>query len=301
MKVSELQAGAKGITISGHIGYVGERKHITGEKNGKPYSFFTQFITVMDVKGTMFGVALEDDKVAVNLHDSPEITREQKDQPINLVDCTLEEYKDKKNMMQKSLQAKMVGIETKKSETVKPEPEKAGEMDLTKIWEVLNQAVIKLDKVLESLSQRETPITQKQIARIHILVKDKGLSDEQYRSNFLAKYRVLSSKDLSSHDAEYLIGDLETADASIPAKTEGVDSPSPDEKQEVAEKIQNALNVVVEFGTYKGQKLDVVWKDSKNLIRTWGSDKFQTEGQANREVVKEACKYLLFAKQEGLL
>jgi hypothetical protein len=64
--IKQLEAGTKGLSTEGTVVYSKERKHIVGEKNGRPYDFYAQFIIVEDINKNSIVVDLNDSREVKN-------------------------------------------------------------------------------------------------------------------------------------------------------------------------------------------------------------------------------------------
>lgn len=94
-KILELDDDIKGLSCSGIVTYTKEASHKTGEYNGEPYSFWTQFIVLKD--------ASADIGINLNLGDS-DINAVAKGQNISVVNGIVGSY-IKDNKTRKSLRA----------------------------------------------------------------------------------------------------------------------------------------------------------------------------------------------------
>ena len=194
MKISSLQVDAKGLNITGTLGYIQERKHHqsdTGGKNNKGYDFFSQFCVINNAKGKVANpltgeeMEIEEDSIGVNIISDVVVDKADKNKSINCMDCTVREYKDKK-----TLNTKIIGIEGK---------EKKAEISPAKLSTSMENRILhiqgRVDMIYELLKGKEEPApitspkdngqvekaTKEQVKLINVMRKKGNIDETQYR------------------------------------------------------------------------------------------------------------------------
>lgn len=101
-QILQLPDGVSGLTLEGTVGYCGAAKRITGEHNGKPYDFWSQFVTVKDDTG----------EVGVGLSVNSQADAVIKGQRISVEKGKIESYQNKDGKMTKKVQGKLAASST---------------------------------------------------------------------------------------------------------------------------------------------------------------------------------------------
>lgn len=84
-QIKVLDIGMSGITCTGTVGYLGDPQNITGEKDGRAYNFWSQFLTLQDNTDTI-GVSIS------SKNKQSLLTRGDKDTVKTVEKCTLQSY-----------------------------------------------------------------------------------------------------------------------------------------------------------------------------------------------------------------
>jgi len=108
-QIKQLEEGISNLTCRGKITYVGEAKNVKGEKDGRRYNFWTQFLVVED----------DTDSIPVNarISEKDKLSAEDKGKEIEVIKATLQSY-ERDGKKQLSLQGH---IRPRKTEEVKKE------------------------------------------------------------------------------------------------------------------------------------------------------------------------------------
>ena len=114
MKIAEIkqaEAGLKGFTVTGKVVAVYEGKTISGNKNGKDYSFVSTSIKLEDDTGDIY----------VQFIDKDAELQKAKDKTITCISCSINEYQNKQGATQRSLRANEFSSEVTLVDPAHPE------------------------------------------------------------------------------------------------------------------------------------------------------------------------------------
>jgi len=117
-QIIQLPNGVSGLTFDGTVGYCGTPKHLTGEKNGKPYDFWSQFITVTDGSG----------EIGVNLGLNSQADSVSKGQKISVEKGKIDSY-TKDGETKKSVRGKLAANSTFPANVTTPPQAHSGKVE----------------------------------------------------------------------------------------------------------------------------------------------------------------------------
>ncbi|MCD6371180.1 MAG: hypothetical protein J7L39_00485 [Candidatus Aenigmarchaeota archaeon] len=115
-QIKQLDEGISNLTCKGKITYVGEAKNVKGEKDGRRYNFWTQFLVVED----------DTDSIPVNarISEKDKLSVEDKGKEVEVIKATLQSYeKDGKKQLslQGHIRPRKSEVEVEKEKNISPQ------------------------------------------------------------------------------------------------------------------------------------------------------------------------------------
>ncbi len=106
----ELEKEVKGFVLVAKVKWIGEKKHITGTKNGNDYDFYTLDLLIEDDSGSVYCQV-----------SNPDFGKEKKGETISLISCSINEYTNKTGELKRTLRAKEYSFEIIPKDSAHPE------------------------------------------------------------------------------------------------------------------------------------------------------------------------------------